>query len=395
MNDMYAMSSLHLCFGSDSREYTQWREGVGRLLDKFCRAKGDTQRRIEKARSEAVKHGKLLVSVDRKAGARWEEMPVILTPTELLVLRRNDEEHQLEVQIMLEMRPNCAVYETNLGDFAFEVVSAQQAVHLQASSSKDCAAWLHALRTTVTASQPEESDPLVALALQKVDEDVFYDVSFHEKKQLGVVFERSGEWAIVKHSNSRATGIHIGSVLTSINGQSCMLTPYDGCIELLKDWRPPLHLGFRRASQKEGYLVKLSRERKGKAQNSWKERYFILSEGRLVYKNTEAVDDPIKGELPLMGSAVCLVSSTETGKFFCFRIVSGSESMVMQAVDMDEMMDWAATLYHASAVANGGLHVLSMERRRLQEKTEESDRMQREGQKQEEAGGGGELHVAS
>jgi hypothetical protein len=39
-------------------------------------------------------------------------------------------------------------------------------------------------------------DPLCREALKREDE--FYEVTFRDKKPLGVVLERSGDWALVK-----------------------------------------------------------------------------------------------------------------------------------------------------------------------------------------------------
>ncbi|CAE7505751.1 unnamed protein product, partial [Symbiodinium microadriaticum] len=336
-----------------------------KLLKQSSAVELETQRRIEETIGAAIKRGILHVSL-RAGGINAQKMIMVLTAAELLLLRRNRETGKLEVLALLELRPSCSVFETNLSDHAFEIVTPKQVVHVLAVSRKECTDWMHALLSAISKSHPEANDPLVSLALQKIDEDVFYDVSFHEKRPLGVVFEKSSEWAIIKHSNSRATGVHIGSVLTSINGQSCMLSTYTRSKSLLRGWQPPLHLGFRRAPHKAGYLGTLTRERRGKVQSTWKERYFILDEGSLLYKNSAGVDEPVKAELRLIGSAVSLVSSTETGKFFCFRVVSGLDCMVMQAIDMEEMMDWAATLYHASAIANGGAHIIAEERKRLQ-----------------------------
>ena len=54
---------------------------------------------------------------------------------------------------------------------------------------------------------------------QLVGED-FYEVVFEEKKPLGLVLERSSEWAIVKLANTDETGVTVGSVLYTVNGQT-------------------------------------------------------------------------------------------------------------------------------------------------------------------------------
>jgi hypothetical protein len=357
--------SLGLRFDQNNHEYKIWKDGISEILNKFAAVEKATVERLENAYENATKRGKLRMR-PLKGGEVWDEYYFVLTATELLVMEKNPE-NQMVVIDLYEIHPNCSVFETNLGHYAFELVTSKKVLHVMSDSRESTAAWIHAIRTSIANSQPEIDDPLLQAALVRMEEDVFYDVSFHEDKPLGVVLERSGEWAIVKLSNFRETGVSIGSALTSINGESCILKSYSHTIEKLKNWKPPLHLGFRRAPKKTGYLVKLSRQRRGNTQKNWKERFFVLEEGRLVYKESNSPDSPTKGDVPLMGSAVSLMSSTETGKFFCFRVVSGVTSLVMQAMTMDDMMDWASTLYHAIAIANGGAHILSIERKRVEE----------------------------
>jgi hypothetical protein len=320
-------------------------------------------KRIENAYENATKRGKLRMR-PAKGGDIWDEYYFVLTMSELVVMDKKSD-GQMEVVDLYEIHPNCSVFETNLGLYAFELVTPKKVLHVMSDSRESSSAWIHAIRASISNSTPEENDPLLTAALAKLDEDIFYDVSFLEDKPLGVVLERSGEWAIVKLSNSRDTGVSVGSALTSINGESCVLKSYAQTIERLKNWRPPLHLGFRRAPRKTGYLVKLSRQRRGNTQKNWQRRFFSLGDGRLMYKETETATE-VKGDVPLMGSAVSLVPSSETGKFFCFRLVSGVTSLTIQGETMDEMMDWASTLFHAIAIANGGSHILGLERKRVE-----------------------------
>lgn len=355
--------SLGLRFEQNANEYNIWKAAIANILKKYVAVEQATVKRIENAYENATKRGKLRMR-PAKGGDIWDEYFFVLTMTELVVMDRKSD-GQMEVIDMYEIHPNCSVFETNLGLYAFELVTPKKVLHVMSDSRESTSAWIHAIRASISNSHPEENDPLLTAALAKLDEDIFYDVSFLEDKPLGVVLERSGEWAIVKLSNSRDTGVSVGSALTTINGESCVLKTYAQTIEKLKNWRPPLHLGFRRAPRKTGYLVKLSRQRRGNTQKNWQRRYFSLADGRLMYKETETSTE-VKGDVPLMGSAVSLVPSSETGKFFCFRLVSGVTSLTMQGETIDEMMDWASTLFHAIAIANGGSHILGIERKRVE-----------------------------
>ena len=108
-------------------------------------------------------------------------------------------------------------------------------------------------------------------------------------------------------------------------------------------WQPPLTLTFARAPTKSGWLVKQARGRRGSAKN-WKHRYFVLKESKLSYYTQANDDETIKDRVHLMGSVVSLVSKEESGRNFCFRLVSGCAVLVMQATTVEEMIDWATTL---------------------------------------------------
>src|SRR3546814_12112493 len=55
---------------------------------------------------------------------------------------------------------------------------------------------------------------------------------------------------------------------------------------------------------------------------------------------------------------------SENGQHFTFKLVSGVTVLVMQALTVEEMMDWASTLFHAIAIANGGGYLLDKEKRK-------------------------------
>lgn len=46
----------------------------------------------------------------------------------------------------------------------------------------------------------DSKDILFQQSILKIDDDIFYNVTFQEKQSLKVIFERSGEWALIKKS---------------------------------------------------------------------------------------------------------------------------------------------------------------------------------------------------
>lgn len=325
----------------------------------------------------------------QSGGDVWEPHTVHLSNTYIEILR-SDGGGKPKLVCKYPISLSCAAFETNLGPFAFEVVTPLRILHLRAVSKEALAEWVRCIREVIVSSRADPSDPLFHSAMLKIATDDMYEAVFPEQKPLGVVLERAGEWGIVLKANNADTQISVGSVLTAVNGQSVVLNNYMETIGLLKGWKPPLRLLFRRAPQKEGWLMKQStgKSKKSAVVKNWKRRFFVLANGRLLYREDSATGSSVKGDLPLMGSAVSLVSSQESKRLHCFRLVSGVTSLVMQASNAEELMDWAATLHHASFIANGGNHIVGLQRARAaQEARREQEAEERvEAQRVFEAG---------
>ena len=148
---------------------------------------------------------------------------------------------------------------------------------------------------------------------------------------------------------------------------SIALNTYSQTIERLSNWTPPLKLTFRAAPSKKGYLMKQSVHKKNRAVAKvvWKKRFFTLSEGTLIFSDSDAPSAKIMGEIPLMGGAVNLVPFDEVGRNCCFKVLSGVSQLIVQADTVNEMFDWASSLYYGMALANGGGYVLAMEVARI------------------------------
>jgi len=304
----------------------------------------------------------------KNGGQEWEDKFFVLTDAQLYQFEDQDAVNPSQV---LVLSPNCSVFETKLQEFSFELVTNSRVLHVQGENPEATASWIKILRRVIANSKQLDEDPLLQAA--KKQKGIFYDVVFETKKPLGLVLERSCDWALVKLANQDTTHVSIGSVLTSVNGSDVILSPYQDTIKRLTAWQPPLKLGFRLAPEKRGWLTKQGRGRKSKRKN-WKPRYFVLAEGRLSYFSNDGPDAVLKGVIHLMGSAVSLVHRSETSQYFCFRVVSGITGIIMQGLTVDDMMEWAAAIYHAISVANGGGYLLDVERDLKREREEEKAR---------------------
>ena len=275
------------------------------------------------------------------------------------------------------LNPQCCVFETKMEGMSnsFELVTPKRVLHLAAANEAVAEEWIRTLRRIITQSQVTQG-PLLDVVRERwacnmdgtLSGPDFYEVKFETKQPLGLVLERSCEWAMVRLSNNPDTAVTIGSVLYTINDEAVTLKTYPEIINMLTGWQPPLVLGFRHSPKKRGWLSKQSRGKNSSVKN-WKTRYFVLEAGRLAYYDGDAKGAEMKGNILLMGSAVTLLAHSETGQFFTFKIVGGVSSIVMQAKTVDEMMDWASVLYHASSMANGGGYLLEVERGRQEKLT--------------------------
>ena len=56
--------------------------------------------------------------------------------------------------------PNCSVFETNLGVYTFELVTAKKVLHVQAPNTKELIEWIDAVREAIVRSYLDTTDPL-------------------------------------------------------------------------------------------------------------------------------------------------------------------------------------------------------------------------------------------
>jgi len=332
----------------------QWKAAIDKVIKSATEASEEAVRPGEANNEQTVADGYLRTQVSKQ---KWVPRFFALTTSALYMA---EDENAADAIAVYPLNPACSVFETNLKPNAFELVTTQQALHMEGADAQDTQRWINHMRTIISQSTVSRSDPLLGGALRKQLDK--YDVHFETKKPLGIVLERSREWALVKLSNAEASEVTEGSALCAINGQSVTLKPYNHAIKLLTGWKPPLSLTFIRGPEREGWLGKMSRGRRRQVKN-WKQRYFILKQGKLAYYSMETDTPELKGCVQLMGSAVSLVPNDDVGQNFCFRLVSGVATLVMQAETVEEMMEWSTELYHAIAIANGGGYLLEFERK--------------------------------
>lgn len=340
-------------------ERIMWQAAIIEVLSKLASRDDLASKRGLENDEKIILNGKLATQ-QNKASAHWSQFYYALTSS---ALYQAEEEHSAEALNVFLLEPSCSVYPTSLHPNAFELVTSHTVLHLYASNKTDSQSWIAALRKVISNSTGLNSDPLLNAAKRiQISE---YSVTYHTKRKLSIVLERAAEWAIVKSAKDPESNITEGSALIRVNEASTILAKYDETIRMLTDWKPPLVLTFALAPEKRGWLAKQARGRRGSAKN-WKLRYFVLQAGKLAYY-TDTKESPatMKDSILLMGCAVSLISRDDSGYNFCFRVNFGVGDIIMQATTLEEMIEWASTLYHAIAIANGGGYLLDGERRRV------------------------------
>ena len=117
----------------------------------------------------------------------------------------------------IQLEVTSCVFETTLGANTFEIVTTSKIVHFSTPAVDVTTTWIKYLRDSISKCDPYPSDPIFKEALTRQQGDT-YDVSFLDHKPLGIVLERSGEWALVKVAKSDA-GVQVGSALACIDGE--------------------------------------------------------------------------------------------------------------------------------------------------------------------------------
>ena len=72
-----------------------------------------------------------------------------------------------------------------------------------------------------------------------------------------------------------------------------------------------------------------------------------------------------------MGAVISLIPAGEfPDRFYCFQVLSGVKTFIMEAADVEEWREWTATIYHAISVANGASYILEYEFEKFREEEE-------------------------
>jgi hypothetical protein len=261
-----------------------------------------------------------------------------------------------EFKGQFEICADCHVHHTGRQN-TFKLVTPGKILDVAAMSTELMDTWMVEIRAAVAAC-PSHEDMNAVIARAQVIEDDFYEVTYAPGQKLGLVTQKRGNWAtVVTIADDGPAEMGFDDVITSVNGQDVMSNTYEDTIQLIRDGRKTgLVLYMRRATHKSGMLNKLARGGmfKGKVK-TWATRYVWLHSGVVEYYDGQEEDSNLKGDVPLMGSTLKLLSEEEVSRPNCLQLTSsaGKGALTLEAASPEERLDWAASLYHAISIANG------------------------------------------
>ena len=302
----------------------------------------------------------------RQPGGIWIEHYFVLTKDTLHRIQQDELTHKTSSKQFI-LTPNTLVSSTNLNTFSFEIVTFSEVLHLNASSKDSKDQWVATIRGLVASIKTYPKENKLQKAALTLD-CPYYSVNFKSRDAPGLIMERRGDIALVSRvTRSLQHYVFTGSVLISVNNEPVVNQPYEFILNMLSNWRPPLTLKFMAPPRKKAWLQvlvhsspytrrrqKQSPRSRSKVPNneSWFEKVFVeLKNGSLIIHNGGSSDTTSSNSdndiLPLRGSAISLIDPKEIRrKLYCFRLMSGLESITLQASSHKEMMDWATMLVH-------------------------------------------------
>lgn len=369
MNRAAEDDSLELCFEEAKGDYLKWKD----LIAKMVTASEEKIDKINAALASSLKHGNVYHRIDVHGGqSEWRECSAVLTKTSLILQEVEPGGAVMEGRgvnfdpskciTILDFSPDSSCIETSESLCSFQVSNRGKLLRLRESSSHEMRTWIKLISRCVAQASPRMRDTILSSAVRLIKKDVFYSATFNVAGPLGFDMEpREEGWVVVSRAQPDS-GVHKGSVLTSIGGKNLLMQSPADVLSQFVDWKPPLTLHFRKAPEISGYL---SEKVSGALGSKWKRRFFIMTCGQL--ERHEDHHSLATHVIPLAGAAVFEIKGVGEGtqRILCFRFVSGSDSLLLQADSTDELLSWMGGLCHGIAIANGGSYVRRVEQARV------------------------------
>lgn len=122
-------------------------------------------------------------------GESWPQYLVALTETALTIILPLEEGEHFKIEEEHVLRPDCTVKLTTLKEYSFQFTTVNRILHFAVESEEQLDFWMTALSEAIKTCSPtveidNSSEVLYRESLMKIQQDVFYDITFSEKKPL-------------------------------------------------------------------------------------------------------------------------------------------------------------------------------------------------------------------
>ena len=94
-------------------------------------------------------------------------------PIKLIITSEPEDKTNARIIGEYVISPNCSVFETNLGVYTFELVTAKKVLHVQAPNTAELIEWIDAVREAIVRSYLDTTDPLFQQVIKGVDGCLF------------------------------------------------------------------------------------------------------------------------------------------------------------------------------------------------------------------------------
>ena len=205
-------------------EYTVWKDAILECIEVFNQSKENEMKEVEGILETAEVNGQLklrpddlkLVMAGDGSGPIpevWTDVLVAFDKDEFTVIDVLEGGDHYKVNRKFPLHRDNRVQSSNLMENAFQIAFLDKIIHLAADTQEEADDWMEMLNLRIQEREDITEDKsgaetLYREALTKIHLDQYYEVVFHERKPLGIVLEKSGEWAIVKIADFKETGVY-------------------------------------------------------------------------------------------------------------------------------------------------------------------------------------------
>jgi hypothetical protein len=300
---------------------------------------------------------------------KWQKRFFILSTVDISYYKdathttKANHKFRLSSETVVKRGEDCAHKEK---PHCFEVTTLDEAtLNVHASSEDEVAEWINAISTVVSDLKAKSDElaqngnaetrgqlvEIISAAEKKMETDEYYEVTLESKHAIDWTYEQREDWSLVHVSDGKE--VEEGSVLISVGDTPVVLATYVETQEIMESATYPVVLKFLRPLSMKGTLEKQCR---GAGRKFFKQQWFSLKGGKLQYFDKEDSAKPL-GVLDLNGGKLSPCGDVVKSENTLVVTTDGKPPLIIKARTHDELIEWAASIFHATTIASGGGYI--------------------------------------